>query len=44
MTREELQFETFRFRKAIEKAKDAKEFVPQRFKFERMNNFPHDCC
>lgn len=29
MTREELQFEAFRFRKAIEKAKDAKEFVPQ---------------
>lgn len=44
MTREELQFEAFRFRKAIEKAKGAKEFVPQRFKCERMNNFPHDCC
>lgn len=44
MTREELQFEAFRFRKAIEKSNDAKEFVPQRFKFERMNNFPHYCC
>ena len=44
MTREELLHEAIRFRRAIEKAKDAGEFVPQRFKPERMNNFPHDCC
>ena len=44
MTRDELLLEATRFRRAIEKAKVAGEFVPQRFKPERMNNFPHDCC
>ncbi|MBR3311412.1 MAG: hypothetical protein IKG15_06225 [Solobacterium sp.] len=44
MTREELLFEATRFRRAIEKAKEAGEFIPKRFKPERMNNFPHDCC
>ena len=44
MTREELLFEATRFRRAIEKAKAAGEFIPQRFKSERMNNFPYDCC
>lgn len=44
MIREELFIRATWFRKAIEKAKDAVEFVPQRFKPERMNNFPHECC
>ena len=44
MTREELLFEATRFRRAIEKEKEAGEFDPHSFKFERMNNFPHDCC
>lgn len=45
MTREELLHEVTRFRRAIEKAKDADEFVSQnRYKSVRMNNFPFDCC
>ena len=44
MSREELLYEATRFRKAIERAKDAGEFVPKQFKRERMNGFPHDCC
>ena len=44
MTRDELLLEATRFRRAIEKAKVVGEFVPQRFKPERMNKFPHDCC
>ena len=44
MTRKELLHEATRFRRAIEKAKEAGEFDPHSFKFERMNNFPHDCC
>lgn len=44
MTRKELLHEATGFRRAIEKAKDGGEFVPHRFKPERMNNFPYDCC
>lgn len=45
MTKEQLLFEASRFRKAIEKAKEAGEFIPIKpFQPERMNNFPHDCC
>lgn len=44
MTKQELLHEANRFRQAIERAKEAGEFIPQRFKHERMNNFPHDCC
>ena len=45
MTKEQLLFEATRFRRAIEKAKAAGEFVPKKpFQPERMNNFPHDCC
>ncbi len=44
MTKEELLYEATRFRRAIEKAKDAGEFDSQQFKAERMKNFPYDCC
>lgn len=44
MTKQELLYEANRFRQAIEKAKAAGEFIPQKYKQERMNNFPHDCC
>ncbi len=44
MTKEELRFAAVQFRKAIERARDAGEFAPQRLKCERMNNFPYDCC
>ena len=45
MTKEQLLFEATRFRRAIEKAGAAGEFVPKKpFQPERMNNFPHDCC
>lgn len=44
MTKSELSREANRFRAAIEKTRDAGEFVPSRFKSERMNSFPYDCC
>ena len=44
MTKQKLLFEAIRFRIAIENAKEAREFVSKRFKTERMNNFPYDCC
>ena len=44
MTKQELLHEANRFRQAIEGAKAAGEFISQRFRQERMNNFPHDCC
>ena len=40
MTRNELLFKATIFRRAIEKAKSAEGFVPQRFKPEKMNTFP----
>lgn len=44
MTKAQLEKEANRFRQAIEDAKAAGEFKPDRYKSERMNNFPHDCC
>ena len=44
MTKSELSREANRFRAAIERARDAGEFVPVKYKVERMNSFPYDCC
>lgn len=44
MTKLELLHRANSFRQAIEKAKAAGEFISQRFKHGRMNNFPYDCC
>jgi len=44
MTEEHLKSEASKFRKAIEKARDAGEFKPSSYRPERMNSFPHDCC
>ena len=44
MKREDLLHEAVCFRKAIEKAKAAGEFISQGFTQDRMNHFPYDCC
>lgn len=44
MTEDQLKTEATKFRKAIEKARNAGEFRPSSYKPERMNNFPYDCC
>ena len=44
MGEDELRSEAQEFRKAIEKAKVAGEFIPERFQRESMNQFPYDCC
>lgn len=43
MTEDQLKTEATKFRKAIEKARNAGEFRPGSYKPERMNNFPYDC-
>lgn len=44
MTKSQLEKEAYRFRQAIEDAKEAGEFKSNKYRFERMNRFPHDCC
>ena len=44
MTKEKLESEAYKFRQAIEKARNAGDFKTSVCGFERMNNFPRDCC
>ncbi len=44
MTKSQLEKEAYKFRQAIEEAKAAGEFKSVKYRTDRMNNFPHDCC